>query len=369
MVEVEIVFRYWLVLVLVCGLVQADDTRVLVPAEPFECGHFRTGFFDSTGRKLICITQRGEMLVWKGDGEKNSGNQPVVTKFEQKADPGAFGRSPMSAVLAGNEQIVLFYFDVRVQVWNVETGMKVKDLECDRQRFGYSYLSPDGQTVGVLSYGRNGDPSAILFWNTRDWMPAGRIESAERINDFSFTATGQVLACVGHPTDQKDMGFTGIMSWNLDTKEETISVEYGSGFPIRITASPDGLWVALGGGDAVPAGANGRNLSGHLRVFDWSDKDVATEKELYTLPSDYVRAVRFSPDSKFLYSGANSELRAYRTGDWREPEWESKVGDDNPHEIVVSPNGKDVLVPTSTSLKIVDTKDGAVRGSKLTFKF
>lgn len=363
-------FRCWLVLVLFCGLVQADETRVVVPAEPVECGHFRAGFFDATGRKLICITQRGEMLVWKGDGENNSGDRPLVTNFDQKADPGDFGRAPMSAVLAGNDQIVLFYLDGRVQVWNVETGMKVRDLECDRKQFGYSYLSPDGQVVGVLSYAKEGESSAILFWNTRDWTPAGRIEVADRIYDFCFAAKGSlVLACVGYPTDEKEKGFTGIMSWNLDTKEEMASVEYGSGFPIRITASPDGRWVACGGGEAVPVRPNARNLSGHLRVFDWSDKDVATEKELYTLPHDYVRAVRFSPDSKFLYSGANSELRAFRTSDWLGLDWEEKVGGDNPHEIVVSPNGKDILVPTSRSLKIIDAKDGTVRGSKLTFKF
>jgi WD40 repeat protein len=362
--EGNLVFRYGLVLVLVCGLVQADDIRVEVPAEPFECGHARTCCFDDTGRKLICVTQRGELLVWKDNLD-----HPVVTTLENKPDGGIFDRAPMSAILAGSDHVVLFYWDGRVQVWNVETCLKVKDVECDRKDFGYAYLSPDGQLVGVLSYGREGGPSAILFWNTRDWTTAGRIDSDERINDFCFTADGRhVLACVGHPTDQKNLGFTGIMSWNLDTREEAASIEYGSGFPIRITAPPDGRWVAVGGGDAVPIGNNGRRLSGHLRVFDWTDKDAVTETELYTLESDYVRSMRFSPDSKFLYGGASSALMAFRTGDWTS-EWESQLGDGNPHEMSVSPNGKDILVPVSKNLQVIDAKDGTVRGTKLTFRF
>ncbi|MBC8115634.1 MAG: WD40 repeat domain-containing protein [Candidatus Saccharimonas sp.] len=358
---------------LLFGQVDDNDIRTTVPTNPFECAHARSFRYDKTGRRVTCITQRGEMLILNDNAE-----YPIVTTLEKKPGGRISDRAPMSAILApGGRDIVLFYLDGRVQVWNIGTGTKIKDLESERKDFGYAYSSPDGELVACLSHSRQGNSSAILFWNTRDWTAAGRIESKEMINDFCFTADGrQVLACVGHPSDQKHLGFTGIMAWKLASKDEVDKIEYGNGFPIRIAISPDGRWVATGGGDAIPVRVNARSLSGHLRIFDWEHKKFVTEP--YTLPTDYVRAVQFSPDSKYLYSGSYSTppgggqyiagIRAYRVGNW-DSLWNATLGNGNPHELRVSPNGKDILVPDSDNLHIVDAKDGTVRGTKLTFRF
>jgi WD40 repeat protein len=284
----------------------------------------------------------------------------------------------MSAVVAhGGRDVVIFYYDGAAHVWSVETGTKIKELEGDRRDFGYAHASPNGDLVACLSYGREGKSSAILFWNTSDWTSAGKIETSERINDFCFTADSQeVRACVGHPTDQRFLGFTGIIGWNVASKEEVGRIDYGPGFPIRVAVSPDGRWLATGGGDAIPVSPIARNLSGHLRIFDWKLKTFV--KELYTLPSDYVRAVQFSPDSQHLYSGSYiappmggeslAGIKAFRVEDWV-AEWTATLGGGNPHELTISPNGKDILVPDSRHLQIIDAKDGAVRGAKLTFHF
>src|SRR4029453_12818304 len=179
-------FCYLTTFSLIFGQVGDDDIRTKVPAKPFECAHSRSFRFDETGRRLIGVTQRGELLVWKDNPES-----PVVTVLEEKAGGSLFDRAPMSAVLtAGGTEVALFYLDGRIQVWNIDTGMKVKDLESDRRDLGYAHLSPDGEVVACLSYGREGNPSAILFWKTRDWTSAGKIESIERINDFCFRADG-----------------------------------------------------------------------------------------------------------------------------------------------------------------------------------
>ena len=371
-------FRYLTIIaVLLFAPVDDNDVRTKVPTNPFECAHARSFRFDKTGRRIMCVTQRGELLVWNDNGES-----PVVTTLERTPGGGVFDRAPMSAVLvAGRAEVVLFYLDGRVQVRSIDTGRKIKDLESDRKDFSYAHSSLDGELVACLSHGRQGNSSAILLWNTRDWTTAGKIESAERINDFCFTADGrQVLACVGHPTDQKHLGFTGIVAWNLATKQDAGRIEYGTGFPIRIAVSSDARWVATGGGDAVPVAVNARSLSGHLRIFDWKDKKFVTEP--YTLASDYVRAVEFSPDSRSLYSGSFSTppgggqyiagIRAFRVGSVRRvwiPLWDATLGNGNPHELSVSPNGMDILVPDSGKLQIVDANDGAVRGAKLTFRF
>ncbi len=370
-------FGYLTVVALLFGQVDDNDIRTKVPTNPFECAHARSFRFDKTGRRFMCVTQRGELLVWNDNGEN-----PVVTILEKKPGGRIFDRAPMSAVLvAGRAEVVLFYLDGRVQVRSLDTGLKVKDLESDRKDFGFAHSSPDGELVACMSYGHQGNSSAILLWNTRDWTTAGRIESTERIYDFCFTPDArQVLACVGHPTDQKHLGFTGIVAWNLATKQEAGRVEYGTGFPTRIAVSPDARWVATGGGDAIPVAKNARTLSGHLRIFDWKDKKFVTEP--YTLATDYVRAVEFSPDSRSLYSGSFSTppgggqyiagIRAFRVGSVRPvwiPLWEATLGNGNPHEISISPNGTDILVPDEGNLQIVGAKDGTVRGAKLKFRF
>ena len=364
---------YLALLTVIFSLVDEDDGRTKVPANPFECAHARSFCFDKLGRRLICVTQRGELQFWKDNAEK-----PVVTTLEIKPGGGVFDRAPICAVLeAGGRDAVLFYHDGRVQVWSVDTCQKIKEIESDRKQFGYAYASPDGELVAALSHAREGNTDAVLFWNKRDWTTAGRIESKDPIYDFCFTADGrQVLACVGHPSDQKNLGFTGIVAWDLASKKELGKIEYGTGFPVRIAVSRDGRWVATGGGDALPVSENARRLSGHLRIFDWENKKFVTE--LYTLGSDYVRAVQFSPDGKYLYSGSYSispqggqyvaGIRAHAAADWVS-QWTATLGFGNPHELCVSPNGKDILVADSGNLQIVDAKDGTVRGPKLTFRF
>ncbi len=366
-----------LVAMIALSLGQADDSsvRVSVPVTPFECAHSRSFRFDRSGRKLTGVTQYGDLLVWREDDLN-----PSIITLEMKPGGQIFDRAPMSAVLtAGGSEVALFYHDGRAQVWNTEPGVKLKDLMCDRKALGYGRLSTDGRLVACLSYARPGETSVILLWNTRDWTSAGRIETPERICDYCFTPDGkQVITGVGHPTHQKDLGFTGIIGWDLASKKEANRIEYGSGFPGPIAVSADGRWVATGGGDAVPirGNLNALSLSGHLRIFDWINKKF--QAELYTLGSDYVRSVQFSPNSKSLYSGSYSTpagggeyisaIRSHRTGDWV-PEWEATLGNGNPHELEVSPNGKDLLVPDNGKLHVVDAKDGTVRGSKLQFRF
>lgn len=362
-------FAYLTLVALLFGQADGNDVRVHIPKEPFECAHARCFCFDSAGRRLVCATQRGELLIWNENAET-----PQVIALERRPQDDVLNRGPSSLVLATRDEAAVFFHNGRAELWNINRGKKVKDLMSDRSSFGYAHVSPDGGLVGVLSYSRNDSTSAIVLWTTRDWSNVGKIETRENIDDFCFSPDGrQVITCVGHATDQKDKGFTGIIAWNLASKEIAAKIEFGSGFPVRIAISPDGRWVATGGGDAIPSGPNARSLSGHLRIFDWQRKEF--HKELYTLQSDYVRTVQFSADSKRLYAGAYSlvdrktagEIRTYRTTDWA-LDWKAVVARGNPHEMSISPNGRDILVPDSYFLLVVDPTDGQIRGTKLKFR-
>ena len=106
------------------GILQ-DDIRTPVPEKPFECAHARSYSFDASGKRMICVNQRSELLKWNEKSE-----DPIVTTLEKKANASVFDRTPMSAILVNDgTEIILFYHDSRVQVWNFDTGLKIKDLE------------------------------------------------------------------------------------------------------------------------------------------------------------------------------------------------------------------------------------------------
>jgi len=354
------------------SLLYADEGAKGASAS-FECAHSQQFCFDRTGEKLVGVTQRGELLFWPSPDAAI----PVVIPLDKKLEGNVFHRMPMGAAFnADGPHVMLFYYDGRVQLWDVVARRKVKDLPTDRTGLSSARRSPDGKRIACVSRGREGEVSAILFWNTQDWSPAGQIESNDPIGDFCFTPDSrQVLLAVGYSTDRKNDGFTGIVAWDIEAKKDLVSIEYGGGFPIRIAMSSDGRWVATGGGDAVPVAANARRLSGHLRIFDWKEKKLAAEP--YTLPSDYVRALTFSPDGQRLYSGSYTALNGpYQASvrcfsaanNWKE-DAKIELGPGNPHEMSISPDGRRLLVPDTEGLKAIDADTRKVTKTMLKFRF
>ena len=218
---------------LMTGSLGAD---IKIPAEPFECAHTRAICFDRTGSRFLTVTQRGELLFWD-----KGADHPVVTPLEKKSDGGPFDRGPLGvAIDHGGRHAILFYFDGRAQVWDVSARRKVTDLTTEHKGLSNAKLSPDGKLVACLSREARSDSTAILFWNTKDWTPAGRIDGKDTIYDYGFMPDGgRILAAVGYSTDQKDKGFTGLVTYDFATKSELEKVEYGSGFPVCMAISPD----------------------------------------------------------------------------------------------------------------------------------
>jgi Protein of unknown function (DUF1513). len=112
-----------------------------------------------------------------------------------------------------------------------------------------------------------------------------------------------------------------------------------------------------------------------LRIFDWKAKKLAAEP--YTVPTDYVRAVAFSPDGRHLYSGScqigsnREEQAAVRcfsaANDWKKDE-EVELGPGNPHEMTISPDGRTLLVPDAVGVKVIDTSARKVTKTLVKYK-
>jgi len=361
-------------MVLTLSFLNSDDKSSAAPA-PYECGHARTVCFDKTGARFIVITQRGEILYYSSRDVV----KPVVITLPRKPSGSIFDRGPSGAALNHEgTQAILFYHDGRVQVWDVVAGRKVKVLPNEHKGLSYAHRSPDGTLVACQSRegGRFEDTGKILLWNTRDWTSAGLIECTDCIYDHCFSPDGrQVVLAVGYPTDRKNNGFTGIVAMDIETKQEVGSIEYGSGFPVRIAMSPDGRWIATGGGDAVPTSPNGRSLSGHLRIFDWKEKKLVAEP--YTLSSDYVRALAFSIDGNHLFSGSyegyngpgTASVRCFApSNNWKE-DHKIQLGHGNPDLISISPDAKAVFVRDSDALQLIDAQALKFTRTVQKFKF
>ena len=169
-------------MVVASGFLATDDKKSAAPA-PFECGHLRSVHFNREGTRMLAVTQRGELLYWPSRDLP----KPDLIPLEKKPDGDLFDRGPMgTAYTADGRQAVLFYHDGRIQVWDVETRRKVKDLPSNLTRFSNTRLSPDGTRVASTSRQRGSfdDTGKIHLWNTLDWTPAGMIECADNIYDY-----------------------------------------------------------------------------------------------------------------------------------------------------------------------------------------
>src|SRR4051794_33355342 len=102
---------------LATGLLEAD---IKIPAEPFQCAHTRAVCFDRTGSRFITVTQRGELLFWEKGADR-----PVVTTLEKKPDGTSFDRGPLGVAFDHEgRHAILFYYDGRAQVWDVNSQRK-----------------------------------------------------------------------------------------------------------------------------------------------------------------------------------------------------------------------------------------------------
>ncbi len=96
--------------------------------------------------------------------------------------------------------------------------------------------------------------------------------------------------------------FRGIKVWDTTTGKEVKRFTYDAGFPLAVAISPDGKWLASGGGGAIPVAPDASRLEGSLKVWDWGSGKL--QKSLAEKSQGYFRAVAFSKDSTRLVAGS-----------------------------------------------------------------
>jgi WD40 repeat protein len=108
----------------------------------------------------------------------------------------------------------------------------------------------------------------------------------------------------------------------------------------QVALSPDGRWLAAA---MLPGGG--------VMVFD-----VDTRKRVKTLPARLWTAAEFSPDGKWLVTGAADELCIYETGTWkRRHRLPRSAGGDGSGPIAFSSDGKVLaVVLTGLTVQLID---------------
>src|SRR5262249_14170513 len=102
-------------------------------------------------------------------------------------------------------------------------------------------------------------------------------------------------------------------------------VLYLDGGVNQVALSPDGRWLAA----ALPSG-------GGVKVFE-----VESRMLVRTLPARSYAGAEFSPDGKWLITGAADEYCIYQAGTWeRRHLLPRSVGGDRPGPVAFSPDGK-----------------------------
>jgi len=168
-----------------------------------------------------------------------------------------------------------------IDVWNLQTGQRVRSLEGHSQWITALAISPSGNTLASGSL-----DGTINFWNLRTGILQATL-FARQVTALAFSPDGTTLASGSRliSSAASTKTFHPLQLWDVATGEllTNLSVEE----PIAALAfSPDGKRLAAG------------SLQAHV----W---DVATQSRLYTVDPGDLNALIFSADGQLLLTGSD----------------------------------------------------------------
>lgn len=209
----------------------------------------------------------------------------------------------------------------KIRIWNLQTGVQVKELDAHRSWVNALAISPNGQ---ILASGSEDTTIRILNFQTGELLQSIPAHSGP-VNALAISPNGQILA--SGSADRT------IRFWNLSDGVRLRTISGHQDAVNAIAWSPNGRLIASGSSDRTIqiwdaiTGTRVRKLQGHgnavLSVTFSADSqlvasgsrdntvivwDLKTGQQKYQLTGDnsWVRSVAIAPDGQLLATSGNN---------------------------------------------------------------
>lgn len=227
-----------------------------------------------------------------------------------------------------------------VQVWEVESGLEILNINAHVGRVNQAVFSPDGKQIAT-----SGADNTVKIWDadtgqelfTITGFGDGSIGNGAHpgVLDVAFNPDGNKLATAS--------GDGAAKIWDSQTGVELLSLE-GNGSPLsRIQFSPDGSLIATASEEP--------DLTAQLRVFD---ANSGSEIWRQTIQQTRVWGLAFDPKGeRIVTAGGQGVIKIWETSTGEElidiPDYTASAGN-----AIFSPNGSRLAIVGGDGLQIWD---------------
>jgi WD40 repeat protein len=268
-------------------------------------GRERSALHDDSGAILsLAFSPDGQTIAWTtSDAAGAIALWDVKAQRLQKTLRGHAGRVQAIAFSPDGQTLASGGADGTMKLWNSASGRERATLKGHKGSILAVAYSPDGKTIAS---GSGAADRSVILWDIVEGRPRLTLEGQKSpVMSLAFSPDGQTLASAGSQQfvvegNRRTFGPGEVLLWDVVAGRLKSSLKGHDGLISSVAFAPNGKTLASGGQD-TPAG----------RLILW---DVAAGKERARMsvrprgvrvPADRVCAVAFSPDGRWVATGAS----------------------------------------------------------------